>query len=73
MRREPTNLFWVYQNGTFSTGKKHFTPGKKIRKNDFSPSEKNSCYAPDSPVFESGVKKYRVPKVERPSTYGTLC
>ena len=25
----------------FSAGKKHFTPGKKIRKNDFAPSEKN--------------------------------
>ena len=24
---------------------KHFTPGKKIRKNDFSPSEKYACYA----------------------------
>ena len=23
------NLFWVYQNGNFSTRKKHFTPGKK--------------------------------------------
>ena len=31
----------------FSTGKKHFTPGKKIRKNDFAHSEKYACYAPD--------------------------
>ena len=30
----------------FSTGKKHFTPGKKIRKNDFAPSEKYACYDP---------------------------
>ena len=30
----------------FATGKKHFTPGKKIRKNDFTPSEKFACYAP---------------------------
>ena len=30
----------------FSTRKKHFTPGKKIRKNDFAPSEKYSSYAP---------------------------
>ena len=30
----------------FSTGKKHFKPGKKIRKNDFAPSEKFSCYTP---------------------------
>ena len=34
-------MFWE-----FSTGKKHFTPGKKIRKNDFAPSEKYSSYAP---------------------------
>ena len=26
------NLFWVYQNGKFSTGKKHFTPGKNQEK-----------------------------------------
>ena len=31
----------------FSTGKKHSTPGKKIRKNDFAPSEKYSSYAPE--------------------------
>ena len=30
-----------------SSGKKHFTLGKKFRKNDFAPSEKFSCYAPD--------------------------
>ena len=30
----------------FSTGKKGFHGGKKIRKNDFAPSEKISCYAP---------------------------
>ena len=30
----------------FSTGKKHFTPGRKIRKTDFAPSEKSSCYTP---------------------------
>ena len=30
----------------FSTGKKHFTLGKKTGKNDFAPSEKFSCYAP---------------------------
>ena len=37
------NLFWVYQNG-------NFLPGKSIsrrEKNDFAPSEKYACYAPD--------------------------
>ena len=29
----------------FSTGKKHFTPGKESGKNDFAPSEKYTCYA----------------------------
>ena len=31
----------------FSTGKKAFHAGKKIKKNDFAPSEKFSCYAPE--------------------------
>ena len=39
------NLFWVYQNGNFLP-EKAFHAGKKIRKNDFAPSEKFSCYAP---------------------------
>ena len=30
----------------FSSGKKHFTPGKKVRKNDFASSAKLSSYAP---------------------------
>ena len=31
----------------FSTGKKHFMPGRKIKKNDFAPGSENfSCYAP---------------------------
>ena len=29
----------------FCSGKKHFTPGNQIRKNDFAPSEKYSSYA----------------------------
>ena len=32
----------------FSTGEKAFHARKKIRKNDFAPSEKFSCYAPDT-------------------------
>ena len=39
------NLFWVYQNGNFLL-EKIFHAGKKIRKNDFAPSEKYACYAP---------------------------
>ena len=39
----------------FSTGKKHFTSGKKIRKNYFAPSEKYACYAP-----VPNIKKYTV-------------
>ena len=39
------NLFWVYHNGNFLPGKP-FNAGKKIRKNDFAPSEKYACYAP---------------------------
>ena len=30
-----------------STGKKHFMAGKKLRKNNFAPSEQYSCYAPE--------------------------
>ena len=37
----------------FSTGKKHFTPGKKNRENDFAPSEKFSCDAPAVELQES--------------------
>ena len=39
------NLFWVYQNGNFLTGKKAFHAGKKIRKNDFAPAPEkySSC------------------------------
>ena len=39
------NLFWVYQNGNFLPGKS-ISRLKKIRKNDFAPSEKYACYAP---------------------------
>ena len=40
------NLFWVYQNGSFLAGKKHFTPGKN-QENGFAPSEIFSSYALD--------------------------
>ena len=39
-----TKIFLVYQNGNFLPGKRN-SRGEKIRKNDFAPSEKNSCYA----------------------------
>ena len=44
------NLFWVYQTtkmGIFYW-EKAFHAGKKIRKNDFAPSEKYACYDPVS-------------------------
>ena len=44
------NLFWVYQNGNFLPGKRN-SRREKIRKNDFAPSEKNSCYAPAWPYM----------------------
>ena len=40
------NLFWVYQNGNFLPGKS-ISRREKITKNDFAPSEKYACYAPD--------------------------
>ena len=50
MRRSPFFFFLTFQNDKkfvlglpkwkFSTRKKHITPGKKSRKNDFAPSEK---------------------------------
>ena len=43
---KPLKFGLCLQKRKFSTRKKHFTLGKKIRKNDFAPSEKFSCYAP---------------------------
>ena len=43
----------------FYREKKHFTLGKKIRKNDFAPSEKCSCYAPEIPI-EIQQLSYRI-------------
>ena len=44
---KPLKFFLGVPKWEFSTGKKHFMPGKKIRKkNYFVPSEKYSCYAP---------------------------
>ena len=40
-----TKICFVYQNGNFLPGKT-FHAGKKIRQNDFAPSEKYVCYAP---------------------------
>ena len=40
------NLFWVYQNGNFLSGKS-ISCREKIKKNDFAPSGKFSCYAPE--------------------------
>ena len=47
-----------------STGKKYLMLGKKIKKNDFAPSEKYSCYAPASeglimgPIWYGTVAQY---------------
>ena len=40
-----SNLFWVYQNGNFFTGKKHFMPGKKSGKMTL-PPQKNFPVTP---------------------------
>ena len=48
MRRGLLFLFvWVYQNGNFLPEKSISQQEKKIRKNDFAPSEKYSSYAPE--------------------------
>ena len=39
------NLFWIYQNGNFLPGKKHFTPGKKSGKMTL-PPQKNMPVTP---------------------------
>ena len=43
---KPLKFVLVLPKWKFSTGKKHFTPGKKISKNDFAPSEKNFPVTP---------------------------
>ena len=40
----------------FYLEKAYFTPGKKIGKNDFVPSEKYSCYATARKTFFNGWK-----------------
>ena len=54
------NLFWVYQNGNFLPGKSSFHAGKKIRKNDFAPSENYACYAPASVVRKLHMKSLEI-------------
>ena len=49
----------------FSTGKMHFTPGKKSGKNDFAPSEKYACYAPESVPSFSRLLAYKLAFLER--------
>ena len=39
------NLFWVYQNGNFLPGIKHFSPGKKSGKMTL-PPQKNMSVTP---------------------------
>ena len=40
------NLFWVYQKWEFSTGKEHFTPGKKKSGKMTLPPQKNMPVTP---------------------------
>ena len=41
---KPLKFVFGQPKWKFSTGKKYFTLGKKIRKNDFAPLENLSCY-----------------------------
>ena len=43
-------FFWSNKNGNFLPGK-NILRREKIRKNDFAPSEKYACYAPDQLVY----------------------
>ena len=56
------NLFWVYQNANFLSGKHISRREKKSGKKYFAPSEKYACCA-----------TVRVPKIERPSAHRTMC
>ena len=50
------NLFWVNQNGNFLLGKS-ISGREKIRKNDFAPSEKYSCYVSVPQLMLSSLAK----------------
>ena len=50
------NLFWGYQKMEIFYREKAFHVGKKIWKNDFAPSEKVFCYAPEG-------EHYVMPKI----------
>ena len=57
------NLFWVYENGNFSTGKKHFTPAKKSG-NMTLPPQKNMPVTPlGTPFFSLNFNLKNVMKL----------
>ena len=45
---KPLNSVWGVPKWKISSGKKHISRREKIRKSDFAPSEKYSCYATDA-------------------------
>ena len=57
------NLFWGYQNGNFLLGKS-ISRQEKNQENDFAPSEKFSCYAPDQSSLKLGKLCYEAFKQE---------
>ena len=63
------NLFWLYQNGNFLPGKRHFTPGKKSGKMTLAPQKMSvtplpwPCYSANGHCTASqysAIPKHRV-------------
>ena len=52
---KPQKLVMGLLKWKFSIGEKTFHAGKNIRKNDFAPSEKFSCYAPAHSLTQLAV------------------
>ena len=66
------NLILGLPRWEFSTGKKHFTQGKKTKKNDFAPSEKYSSDASEDVTIlagAGGTVKYMGCTITRPEKY----
>ena len=54
------NFCWVYQDGDFLPGKKHFKPRKKSEKVTLPPSEKIPSYAPAPQTTPSAGYDYSI-------------